>query len=390
MTDNFGRRAKSSVPAGKSRGCFEAWEKRNSRGESFEAQRVSQAVKIINEILSSRLRHFELQPKKIDQFLMKLDNTANKSKLGANVILGISLAAWKLDALTQKKELYQYLHKIFWQKSLEKIIWPRLFINVINGGVHSTSDLAFQEYQIISRSQLPEKTVFAAAEFYQRLKKEVLKELDKESLNVGDEGGLVLAKISDNEKPLKILQKILKGKFKNQFSLGLDLAASQFFSKNFYKFGNKKFKTTQFINYLKNLSQKYHLFSLEDPLEENDFFGFSQLNEVLKLKTLIIGDDLTVSNIKRAQRAITGKSISALLLKPNQVGTISEVLETAALARKNKIPVIVSHRSGETNDDFIVDLAIGIEAFGLKIGSPIRGERLAKYNRLLEIQKGIN
>jgi len=199
-----------------------------------------------------------------------------------------------------------------------------------------------------------------------------------------------LINVSDNEKPLKILQKILKGKFKNQFFLGLDLAASQFFSKNFYQLGDKKFKTSQWINYLKNLSQKYHLFSLEDPLEENDFLGFSQLNHFLKSKTLIIGDDLTVTNYFRVQKAIVEKSISTLLLKPNQIGTISEVLKVADLAKKNNLALIVSHRSGETNDDFIVDLALGLEAFGLKIGAPVRGERLAKYNRLLEIQKEIN
>jgi len=390
ITDNFFHQAKSSVPAGKSRGRFEAQEKRDGQGKNFQSQRVLKAVKIINGFVNSRLKNFPLQPQKIDEFLIELDGTKNKSHLGANVILAVSLAAWRLKALAQKRELYQYLHQVFFKKELKKIIWPRLFINVINGGIHSASDLSFQEYQIISLPQSPQKTVFAAAEFYQELKKEVFKELGKNSLNVGDEGGLVLINVSDNEKPLKILQKILKGKFKNQFFLGLDLAASQFFSKNFYQLGDKKFKTSQWINYLKNLSQKYHLFSLEDPLEENDFLGFSQLNHFLKSKTLIIGDDLTVTNYFRVQKAIVEKSISTLLLKPNQIGTISEVLKVADLAKKNNLALIVSHRSGETNDDFIVDLALGLEAFGLKIGAPVRGERLAKYNRLLEIQKEIN
>ncbi len=385
-----GQSARFGVPAGASKGEFEAVELRDGNKKEFLGFGVKKAKRNIEKIISPKLKGKSVfNQEEIDEILLKIDGSRNKKNLGANAIIGTSGAILKLAAKIENQPLWKFISKKYNFKARK----PFLVMNFVNGGKHADSSLAFQEYHIVVKTK---QSVYQALNKAYLVFRELEKQIKKSKVNsfgVGDEGGYVLP-FKNNEKPISLLisaiKKIGLENGKDVF-LGLDVAASSFYKKNGYLLGNnKKISRREMISYVSKIAKKYNLFYLEDPLDENDFEGFKEVKDSLekdKLKTLLVGDDLTVTNTLRIKRAIESESINAVLIKPNQIGTITETIEAIKLAKASNLKIIVSHRSGETNDGFIADLAVGSGADGLKAGSICRGERLAKYNRLLKIEK---
>ena len=377
--------AEFSVPAGASKGEFEAKELRDG-GQRFAGFGVQKAKNNIEKIIAPKIKGFNIfDQEKIDKTLIELDGSEDKSNLGANAILGVSVASLKLAAKINKTPLWLYIAKKY--KKKPKI--PFLAMNFINGGKHSNSPLKIQEYLIILKGGRIINLLDEAHKVFSGLKKIVQKEVFP-AFGVGDEGGLVIPE-KDEIKALKLLKKATSFAFKKErIRLGLDLAANSFFEKGKYRLNIATFSREEMIKFVFKITDQFKIFYLEDPFFEEDFEAFAKLKELIvknKKDTLLIGDDLTATNPERLKKAITQKAINAVLIKPNQIGTASETLETINIAQKHNLKTIVSHRSGETNDSFIADLAVGVGADGLKAGSIVRGERVAKYNRLLEIDK---
>ncbi|MDO8429860.1 MAG: phosphopyruvate hydratase [bacterium] len=382
-TENFCGVA--AVPSGASTGKYEAAELRDGDKNRFNGLGVKKAIQNIEKIIAPKLNGMSVFDQvKIDNLMKKMDGTKNKSRLGGNAMLGVSLAVARAAAASKNQPLYKYLGNFFNVKPQ----MPRLYMNLINGGKHANNDLAFQEYHIVPETNDMEKALEFGTAVFRELKKAVIKKYGKLSANIGDEGGLV-PDITDAEEPLKILWSIVKMSNVKCY-LALDVAANSFYEKGKYIINNKKLKTEDLLNLYKNLIKRYPMVSIEDPFHEEDFDNFARLREFAdKFKVKIVGDDLTVTNPERIKQAIKKGSISGIIIKPNQIGTLTEVIEAIKISQKNNITCIVSHRSGETNDDFISDLAVASGAFGIKAGAPIRGERVAKYNRLWEINRGL-
>ena len=391
---------KSSVPSGKSKGTHEAFVLEPKKA-------VEKFGEIRNEILG---KDFKTQ-KEFDNFLISLDGThsassgqAPKRNLGGNLILALSLAFARLKAKENNLELFQYIRTICDKPAClpaERLVtsqFPHPIFNVINGGAHSgfagtkSASLEFQEFQII-----PEIDDFAIAlslgkEFYGKLQKILEEKFGKENISLGDEAGFS-APFKNNEEAIEILAELIN---KNNYplSIGLDAAATNFFKDGFYEIDGKKYSAEELRGYYLNLVERYDILSVEDPFYEEAFGDFAELTKDLPSQSaakedkekLIITDDLTTTNPQRLKIAIEKKSGNAILVKLNQIGTLSETLEVIRIAYKNNWKAVVSHRSGETMDDFIADLAVGVDAWGIKAGAPAKPERLAKYNRLLEIQ----
>jgi len=348
---------KTSVPEGASSGKAEA--------VFVSPEKAIQNLKILEKNL---LGQDPGKQKKIDQKLVRLDGTKNKSHLGANAILGVSLAAARAAAADQKIPLWKHLLRI--SGLISKPRTPKLFINVINGGLHARNNLDFQEYLIIPKSQNIKTSIAIGTKIYQELKKYLENHFGLGSTGIGDEGGFA-PKFKSNLEPFEILRKVvLKCGFNRKVLYGMDAAAS-----------NVKIGKDQLFKIYKNLN----LYYLEDPFRETDFGSFTKINQELGDKTLICGDDLTATNLKLMEKARAENAINCIIIKPNQIGTLTETLEAVSYAKKWGWKVVVSHRSGETEDDFIADLAYAVGADGIKLGAPARGERIAKYNRLLEI-----
>ncbi|MEK7459844.1 MAG: phosphopyruvate hydratase [Patescibacteria group bacterium] len=379
ITTANGVSAHSSVPSGASTGSHEAIELRDG-GNRFSGLGIFGAIKNINEIIAPIIIGKDVRSQnEIDQIMLKLDGTENKSRLGANAILSVSLAVARLAAKIEEKELYEYLNSI---SNLNKsIAMPKLYVNLINGGKHTKSKLAFQEYMAVFENSEQD-------EIFENIFK-VQKELREQiSGGLGDEGGFIM-NTENIEAPLLILKNtLIKLDLQDKVKLAMDVAASSFYKDNKYLLQEKEIDSKELLEVYKNLVNTYDILSIEDPFEENDFISFSNITKELK-DTLIIGDDLTVTNKNLLAKAIENKSITGIIIKPNQIGTLTEVFETVKLAQENNIKCIVSHRSGETNDDFIADLAVGIGAYGIKLGAMQRGERIAKYNRLKEINSNL-
>ncbi len=373
---------RASVPSGKSRGKYEAVELRDNE-KRFLGKGVLKAVANINGVIARNLVGIDCRKQsRIDNKLIKLDGTENKSRLGANAILAVSIATARIGALASGKELYEYLGK---GKKL-----PIPCFNIINGGKHAGNNLAFQEYMIIPiRFPCFKDRLQAGSEIYYTLKKILEKKYGKKAINVGDEGGFAppLAKV---EMPLKLLfQAIKEAGYENKVKIGLDCAANEFFKNGRYIIDNKSFTTNQLIDFYVELTNKYPIISIEDPFAQDEFKAFAALRKKIGKEVMIVGDDLLATNPKRIKKAIKLKSCSCLLLKPNQIGTVTEAINAGKLAKKAGWKIMISHRSGETNDPFIADLAVALEAEFIKAGAPCRGERLAKYNRLLRIEEKI-
>lgn len=372
------------VPSGASTGSFEALEKRDQDPTAFEGKGVLKAVEAAEgEVTRALIGKDPSNQEDIDKVLIELDGTENKSRLGANTLTGVSIAVCKLAANLQKKPLYQYLKNLKEIKPSRRI--PYLFMNLINGGMHARSKLTFQEYMVVPQKDSVEEALNLGTLIFDKLKELVIKNLGPQSTEYGDEGGIV-PDTDQVEVPLQLLDQVFEeNNLKDKVKLALDVAASTFYRDGTYMVGDKQMTGVELLSYYPMLTAKYPILSIEDPFYESDFDSFANLQK--QFEGLVVGDDLTVTNTKRIQEASDKKSIKAVIIKPNQIGTLTEALEAMRTARDNDIECIVSHRSGETNDDFIADLAFAFGAFGLKAGAPQRGERVAKYNRLNLITK---
>jgi len=382
-----GSLGQSSVPSGKSTGAHEALELRDNDVKRYNGLGVLTAVQNVNTELSRYLRNKNFNQKTLDQTLIELDGTENKSRLGANAILGVSLAFARASAKAQRIELYEYLGNLVDNKDF-KI--PQPMINVINGGLHADSGLDIQEFMIAPLEfDSFHRKIEAGARVILFLRK--ILQTKGYAISVGDEGGFA-PKLSLNEEAFEIIEQAIvdAGYSFNQIKIGIDVAASSFYKNNIYHlriFGKEGNKTSgEVIDWYQELVKKHPIIFIEDGLAEDDWEGFAKMTEKLGDKIKIIGDDLTVTNVKRIQIASEKKAVNSVIIKLNQIGTLSETIEAIILTKKQGWVPFISHRSGETTDTFIADLAVGLSCEYIKAGSLARGERICKYDRLMEIE----
>jgi len=381
----------ASVPSGASTGIHEALELRDNT-KPFHGKDVQKAINNINKIIKPKLLNQDCTNQAhIDQIMLDLDGTENKSKLGANAMLAVSLACARAAANSQYKPLYLYLHQLIKKKIniLTPYELPHPYMNIINGGKHADTKLAIQEFMIVPCGKTFSNSIQMGTEVYHTLKQELHKKYGKNATNIGDEGGFTPPLTTTEQALDLLLSAIKKSGYEKKVFLAMDCAASEFYNPktNIYHLNNKSYTSSQLLNYYLTLIKKYpQLISIEDPFHQEDFQSFAQLNKQAK-HIQIVGDDLTVTNLERLHQAIQSKSCSCLLLKLNQIGTLTEALHAAAASYNAGWHVMVSHRSGETNDTFIADLAVALGCGQIKAGAPCRGERVAKYNRLLEIEE---
>lgn len=380
---------KASVPSGASTGTHEALELRDGDKKRYGGKGVLKAVHYVNTIINDKLAGRDVtKQREIDKAMIKLDGTEDKSRLGANAILAVSLACAKAGANTLKLPLYAYLKQIFRLPS--KIVMPKPMMNIINGGKHADSGLSFQEFLVIPQKNKFSENLRLGAEVFHCLA-EVLKVRGLSTL-VGDEGGYAPKLSNHKEAPELIIEAIKNAGYilKKDIALGLDAAATEFYNakeKNYMlSLEHTALSDDQMIGLYEEWAKKYGFISFEDPLAEDDWEGWQKITKQLGAHLMLIGDDLFVTNTKRLAEGIKKKVANAILIKPNQIGTLTETIDCINLAKKHHYKVIISHRSGETCDSFIADLAVATQADYIKAGSASRGERLAKYNRLLEIE----
>jgi len=381
----------ASVPSGSLTGRVEPFELRDNDPKRFSGMGVLKAVANVNQIIAPKL--LEKDPAEqfeVDKFLIDLDGTPEKSKLGGNSILSVSVAVCKASAISSKIPLYEYIRKLTTDLGMtnSSLKIPLSIFNLINGGEHGAGNLEFQEFLIIPSSLKSYSLGLRMAEEIYHLVKDVLVRHGAIH-SVGDEGGFA-PNLFTNLDALEVLYEAIKlsgYNFGKDIFFGLDVAANVFYKdgKYFIRDRTSPMETSTFIEFLSDLQTQYPLIILEDPLYNGDFEGWVKLTQQFKEKALIIGDDLLCTNYQKTLRAIEKDACNGILIKPNQAGTILETLKVIKLCKESGWKVIVSHRSGETNDTFIADFAVGIEADYTKFGAPARGERVAKYNRLLEI-----
>ena len=394
------------VPSGASKGRSEALEIRDGNMNAFFGMGVLRVINIVEEI-KHELIGVEFTQEELDRKLLKIDGTENKSVLGANTVLGISIAFAKASAKFYNLSLCEYLYRLingksFKSKSEMRLSNTTLFSNVINGGLHSGNSLNIQEFMIVPNFDSFENNVKAVCEVYHTLKGLIDEGYGRSQSSVGDEGGFA-PDISKPDEALDLLvEAIHKSNYKDYIFIALDVAAS-----DLYDSASKKYEIEsglflsykELTKYYEDLIDKYPIISIEDPFDEEDTKGFSYFMKIVKKKNLgfvnpisnkaelmVVGDDLLVTNTERIKEALRMKLCNSLLLKINQIGTLTESMEAFRLAKSRKWQVIVSHRSGETTDAFISDLAVAMEC-PIKLGAPARGERVAKYNRLFEIYR---
>ena len=369
-----------SVPSGASTGAHEAHELRDADGKG-----VGKAIdKINNDIAKALIGQDVLNQHEIDRIMIKLDGTQNKDNLGGNSMIGVSVACAKAAAKIQDIELYEHLRTLAEIKPSRHI--PHLYMNLINGGKHAKNNLAFQEYHIVTDTDDVTEAVDIGIKIQDSIKEYITEELGEDSLVLGDEGGFA-PELTDVRKPLEYLARAIKDNaLDGKVRLALDVASSSFYENGMYKVDGKDISSGELLDLYDSLNNEFNLISIEDPFDEESFEDFKKLKEK-EDGLIVVGDDLTVTNKVLVKKAIDSGSISGMIIKPNQIGTLSETLETMMLAREHDIELIVSHRSGETDDDFIADLAFAFNCFGLKSGSPIKPERMVKYQRLINISK---
>ena len=383
-----GSKAISYVPSGASTGIHEAVELRDGDKNRYNGLGVLNAINNINTLIKTALigQDAYLQDN-IDKILLNLDGTQNKSKLGANATLAISLSIAKASAISQNKALYQYIQNLFQGNSNSIKQFPKIGFNVLNGGKHADSGLDIQEYMIMPLKDNIEENIRIGAEIYHTLKSILSK--SGQVVAVGDEGGFA-PRLENNEAGLSLLVKaIQEAGYKEGIdcALALDIAASEFFDKDkqIYTFDKQMCSGQDLINIYNAWLQKYPIISIEDPFAEDDYENWQAFQQIIQGNINIVGDDLLVTNTERIQEAIDQKLCNSVLIKPNQIGTLTETLNAIKLAHNNNFSTMISHRSGETIDTFIADLAVGVSAKYMKSGAPARAERVSKYNRLLEI-----
>lgn len=378
-----------SVPSGASKGKHESKELRDNDPERYSGLGVLNALKNISGVIAPKIIGVDAQNQKaLDELLISLDGTSDKSNLGANTLLSISGAAAKAASTSQKIPLYQYISRLAGQ-STDNFIIPTPMFNVINGGLHAGFNLDFQEFMVVPpKSNSFSQNLQFGAEVYYELKKTL--ETHTNQVLVGDEGGYAPL-LYQNIDVFKIFEEAISlagYKVGLDAFYSLDCAASNLKKGSAYKLKDRPIAMPpdDLIEFYVQLNDQFHLLSIEDPLDEEEWQDWVDLNAKIGTKTLIIGDDLITTNIERLKKAVEIKACNGVIIKPNQTGTITETLNVIAEARKAGLKIIVSHRSGETNDDFIADFAVGVAADYAKFGAPARGERVAKYNRLLEIE----
>ena len=382
----FSKKISSSAicPSGASTGTFEAYEKRDFSNKKYLGKSVLKAIKLINTTISKKIINQNVHnQERIDHILIKLDGTKQKKKLGANSILATSIAVKKLSAKIRKLPLY----KTFLLKKNFRLPYP--LMNIINGGVHADNGLRIQEFMIRpDKAKTFTEAVRVCFLVINRLKK-ILKE-NGHSTSVGDEGGFA-PMISNNENALKLIVKAIRSAgFKNgsDISICLDVAANELYKNNKYSIHSKKLISAEkSINIYSKLITKYKIKSIEDPFAENDWISWSRLMKKLKNKVQIVGDDLFVTNLERLKVGFLNNSANSILIKLNQIGTVTETLEVIKFAQLIGFNTIVSHRSGDSEDTFIADFAIGTDSNQIKTGSLARSERVSKYNQLLRIEE---
>ncbi len=387
ICDN-GKKAWASVPSGASTGSREALELRDGDKKRYSGKGVLKAVKNVNEIIAPKLKGMNpTKQKEIDSLMIKLDGTENKSKLGDNAILGVSMAVARCAALCQNKPLYYYLHKKYWNK--EKMSFPVPMMNIMNGGAHAGWSIDIQEFMITPQQKNIKEAIRCGAEIFHALKKLLAKA--GYPVTVGDEGGYA-PKLSGNEQAIGfIIQAVTEAGYKlgKDVKIAIDSASSEFFNeeKNIYEMkADQKSRTSEeMIKMYEEWIKNYPIESLEDGLAESDWNGWANLTKTLGKKISLVGDDIFVTNPKILKEGIEKKIANAILIKLNQIGTVSETIETIKLAQSNNYKIAISHRSGETADDFIADLAVASGAEYIKTGSLSRIDRITKYNRLMEI-----
>lgn len=376
---------RACVPSGASTGEREALEMRDGDSSRYLGKGVLKAVENVNTSIRNLVIGYDvLDQKTLDYAMINLDGTETKSRLGANAILGVSMAAMKAAALYKGLPLYKYIG--------EGRDLPVPMMNIINGGAHADNKLDFQEFMIIPQADTIHERVRIGAEVFHNLKKV----LNSKGLatGVGDEGGFAPNLESNSEGFELIMEAIKKAGYEpgRDVKLGIDVAASEFYNNGKYELvgEGKSLTTDELIEYYQELVSKYPIISIEDPVDENDWEGFRKITEVLGDRVQLVGDDLFVTNKKCLQMGIDNHAGNAILLKVNQIGTITETIETIELAKNHGYKTVISHRSGETEDTTIADLAVGLNLGQIKTGSLSRTDRICKYNQLMRIEEEIN
>ena len=372
-------------PSGASTGKFEAYELRDGDQNRYNGKGVQKAVNNINAEISNTLKSMNaLNQRDIDNIMISLDGTENKSRLGANAILAVSLAVAKAVANSCEIPLYEYL-------KADTFSLPKPMMNILNGGAHASNNIDIQEFMIVpvGASSFSEG-LRMCSEVYHTLG-EILKQKGL-STGVGDEGGFAPNLSCDEEAIERIIQAIEKSGYNQKdIKIALDIASSEWYENGIYKLPkrNTEMESEQLIEYYKKLCNDYPIISIEDGVAEDDWAAWKNLTNKLGDKIQLVGDDLFVTNLERLKKGIAEKCGNAILIKPNQIGTLTETLDVIALAQKNGYNAVISHRSGETEDTTISDIAVAVNAGQIKTGAPCRSERVAKYNRLLIIEKEI-
>ncbi len=377
-----GAKGKAIVPSGASTGIYEAHELRDEQKDCYLGKSVFKAVNHVNDLIQDHLLGYDVTNQRlIDEELIKLDGTQNKSKLGANAILGVSLACATCASNYYDMPLYQYIG------GCNAHVLPIPMMNIINGGAHADNPLDFQEFMIVPvGAHSIQQAIEMGSTVFHHLKK-ILK---NKGLNtsVGDEGGFA-PMLEDNDEALKLIVEAIQNagyKAKDDICIALDVAASEFYHDGFYHMQGKNYTSSELVTYYQNLCSHYPIISIEDGLDQDDQEGWMALTKHLS-SIMLVGDDLFVTNKQRLQMGIDENIANAILIKVNQIGTLTETLDAIELAKQHQYKVIVSHRSGETEDTFIADLAVATNAGYIKTGSMSRSERIAKYNQLLRIEE---
>jgi len=369
----------AAVPSGASTGRYEAVELRDG-GRRYHGKGVEKAVGAVEMVIFPKLKGVDVrEQRRIDELMITLDGTENKRRLGGNSILGVSLACAKAAAASDGLQLYEYIDRA-------STLVPVPFFNIINGGRHAGNRLDFQEFMVAPTGAGSfREALRMGSEVYQTLREQLQESYGRSAINVGDEGGFA-PPMTRAEEALDALDgAIQESGYTGEARLAIDVAASTFYEDGAYTVAGKQYSTGEIIEYYREMAATYPVVSIEDPLQEEDFDGFSRATRCLPIQ--VVGDDLFVTNPKRLKRGIETHAANALLWKVNQVGTLTEALEAAEIAKRNGYAVMASHRSGDTEDPFLADLAVGIGCGQMKSGAPARGERTAKYNRLLRIEE---
>lgn len=377
-----GTMARASVPSGASTGSNEALELRDG-GSRYMGKGVLKAVDNVNKIIKPEIIGRQVSDlRSIDDIMIDLDGTSNKSKLGANAMLGVSLACLKASSKSHNKPLYKYLGK---GKTL-----PMCMMNILNGGAHADNNLDFQEFMIIPNADSVKERIRIGSEVFHNLKN-ILKSKGYFT-GVGDEGGFA-PNLDGNYEALDLIcEAINKAGYEPGYdvSLALDVAASEIYHDGVYHIDGKEYDTLELCDYYVSLIEKYPIISIEDPVWEGDFEGFKKLTSLIGDRVQLVGDDLFVTNISYLKRGVQMGAGNAILLKANQIGTISEMIDTINYAKKHGYKTIISHRSGETDDTFISHMAVGLNLGQIKTGSMSRMDRICKYNELMRIEEELS